>query len=185
MLKNKKIAIGIVSIVFIVLVVLLRKSQYKCSDGKCYNVDRDNSDKSYEMLRDVEKDMKEILLKLSRDPRCPGSIKERIPYCLNNSTLSENIYGIMGETSFTVNKKDVYLCLKGDDGVYYEKNLIMMVAVHEYAHILCNSQDHTPEFHSINKFVLGKAVLWGYYKPIDFSSKPRDYCGLVLKHNSI
>lgn len=185
LLSNKKIIIPFIVIISVIFVILARKSLYKCSGDKCYKVDRYTSDKSFEMLQDIEKDIKELLSKIYKDPDCPLYIKERIPYSINNSTLSENIYGVIGDTSFTVDKRDVYLCLKGDDGVFYEKNLIIMVAIHEYSHILCKSQDHSPEFYSIYKFILEKAVVHGYYVHIDFNSKPINYCGLMLRHNSI
>lgn len=67
--------------------------------------------------------------------------------------------------SYTVNKKDVYLCLKDKDGEYYNKNMLVYVAVHELAHVLCPSVGHTAEFWKINEQLLNKATELGYYNP--------------------
>lgn len=182
----KGVYVFIMSAMFVIaLFFIYRKSKYVCKKGKCYTVDSSKSKESHEMLYSIEKDMKSILMKLSKDLGCPRSIKNRIPYCLNNSTLSENIYKLMGTTSFTVDKRDIYLCIKDENDKFYDKNLVIMVAIHEYSHVLCNSQNHTPEFYSINKYILKKAVEWGYHKPINFKENPVNYCGMKLETNPI
>ena len=49
--------------------------------------------------------------------------------------------------SFTEDKKRVYLCLKDENGQYYDYNMIMYVCLHELAHAFSNSVDenHTGE----------------------------------------
>jgi len=68
-----------------------------------------------------------------------------------------------GPKSYTVNKKDVTLCLKDPDGEYYNKNMLVYVALHELAHTLCKSVGHTQEFYDINDKLLQKAADLGYY----------------------
>ena len=67
--------------------------------------------------------------------------------------------------SYTVNKKDVFLCLKDKDGEYYNKNMLAFVALHELAHVICPSVGHTDEFWKINEKLLNKATELGYYNP--------------------
>ena len=77
--------------------------------------------------------------------------------------------------SYTINKKRVYLCLKDSNNHYYPMNMLMYVAIHELAHVLCNEVGHTPKFQAIFKQLLAKAHALGIYDP----SIPviRDYCG--------
>jgi hypothetical protein len=77
--------------------------------------------------------------------------------------------------SYTINKKRVYLCLKDHNNNYYPMNMLMYVAIHELAHVLCNEVGHTPKFQNIFKQLLSKAQSLGIYDP----NIPvvRDYCG--------
>ena len=70
-----------------------------------------------------------------------------------------------GDKSFTTNKTDITLCLKDQDGEYYNKNMLVYVAVHELAHTICKSVGHTNEFYTINDKLLNKAEKLGYYNP--------------------
>jgi hypothetical protein len=141
--------------------------------------------RSVEYLKDIDDEIKQFLNNVIKENDCPLNIKIKVPKVINNVTLSENVYKILGTTSFTVDKKDIYLCLKNDQGSYYDKNLVMLVTIHEYAHVLCDSQDHTSEFKFINKYLLIKAIKYGLYKPIDFESNNREYCGMTLKNNPV
>lgn len=67
--------------------------------------------------------------------------------------------------SYTINKQKVYLCLKDDQDEYYPMNMLMYVAIHELAHVLCNEIGHTPKFHSIFSDLLLRATEIGIYDP--------------------
>ena len=87
------------------------------------------------------------------------SVLSHIDSAAKNITISK------ANKSYTVNKKDVFLCLKDKDGEYYNKNMLVYVAVHELAHVLCPSVGHTEEFWQINDKLLNKATELGYYNP--------------------
>ena len=87
------------------------------------------------------------------------SVLSHIDSAAKNITISK------ANKSYTVNKKDVFLCLKDKDGEYYNKNMLVYVAVHELAHVLCPSVGHTEEFWKINEKLLNKATELGYYNP--------------------
>lgn len=184
-LLKKSIIVVICLILISSIFYLNNKSVYKCIGDKCYIVDRKHQQKSIEILREIENDMAYILKNIVKRRDCPQIIRERIVNCLNNATLSENVLKIAGSTSFTIDKKDIYLCLKDNNNNYYDKNLLMLVAVHEYSHIICKSQNHTKEFQEINKYILGKCIEMGYYKQINFEANPVNYCGMMLQHNPI
>ena len=71
----------------------------------------------------------------------------------------------MADKSYTVNKKHMHLCLHNEDGEYFNKNMLLYVALHELAHVKCKSIGHTPEFHQIFDDLLEKATKCGVYNP--------------------
>jgi hypothetical protein len=77
--------------------------------------------------------------------------------------------------SYTINKQKVYLCLKDDNDQYYPMNMLMYVAIHELAHVLCDEIGHTPKFHKIFTELLKNAEKTGIYDP----NIPviQNYCG--------
>lgn len=68
-----------------------------------------------------------------------------------------------GEKSYTINKKHIYMCLKDENGNYYDNNTLIYVALHELAHTFCDSVGHTPEFHQIFHDLLNRAEKAGIY----------------------
>ena len=67
--------------------------------------------------------------------------------------------------SYTINKKKVYLCLKDENGDYYDDNMLMFVAIHELAHVLCDEIGHTDKFQNIFQDLLNKAADLEIYDP--------------------
>jgi hypothetical protein len=70
-----------------------------------------------------------------------------------------------GDKSYTINKEEVYLCLKDENGNYYNENMLMYVALHELAHAICDEIGHTQKFHNIFQGLLDKAYYMGLYNP--------------------
>lgn len=79
-----------------------------------------------------------------------------------------------GDKSYTINKRNVYLCLKDEKGEYYSLNTLVYVLCHEISHVLCKSVGHTEEFDEIFRQILDKAAKMGYYDPN--LKIPQDYC---------
>tara|TARA_X000000950_G_C13878782_1_gene645974 strand:- start:618 stop:1070 length:453 start_codon:yes stop_codon:yes gene_type:complete len=59
--------------------------------------------------------------------------------------------------SYTINKKIIYICIKNKNNQYYDFNMLMYVAIHELAHVLCDEIGHTEKFYSIFNNLLDKA----------------------------
>jgi hypothetical protein len=89
--------------------------------------------------------------------------------------IVENLHFFEGEKSYTINKKKIYLCLKDEQGEYYDMNMLIYVAIHELSHVLCDEIGHTPKFYKIFQEQLDKATELGLYDP----NKPiiSNYCG--------
>ncbi len=87
----------------------------------------------------------------------------------------QNVELYEGNKSYTINKKKVFVCLKDENGRYYNRNMLAYVILHEYSHMLCKSIGHTAEFDSIFDDLLAKASRMGLYDP---SIPPlENYCG--------
>lgn len=87
----------------------------------------------------------------------------------------ENISFYKGNKSYTINKEDIYICTRDENGKMYDMNTLVFVALHEVAHYKCDEIGHTPKFHQIHEELLRKATKLGIYNP----SVPmiRNYCG--------
>lgn len=94
-----------------------------------------------------------------------------------------------GSKSETINKSDIYLCLRDPKtGQYYDLNTISYVSIHELAHVLSkgyvsDSDGHghvdNPEFMATLTELLHRAVALGIYNPS--IPQPPVYCG-VMNH---
>lgn len=67
--------------------------------------------------------------------------------------------------SYTINKKIIYICIKNKKNQYYDFNMLMYVAIHELAHVLCDEIGHTKKFYSIFNNLLDKAENLNMYNP--------------------
>lgn len=91
-------------------------------------------------------------------------------------------------TSFTINKKDMHICLRtrDQDELIYDINILMYVVLHELAHFTnfdTNGnpiEGHGDEFVQIFKFLVNEAVLSGVYEYIDYEKQPTEYCGMMI-----
>ena len=80
-----------------------------------------------------------------------------------------------GNKSYTINKKRIYMCLKDQDGNYYNTNTLVNVCLHEISHTICpDTDDHSPTFYKIFDELLLKAEECGIYDP-KLPMDP-DYC---------
>tara|TARA_Y100000389_G_scaffold47439_1_gene42542 strand:- start:21433 stop:21894 length:462 start_codon:yes stop_codon:yes gene_type:complete len=89
---------------------------------------------------------------------------------------------VEGDSSYTINKKKIYLCLKDKkNGNLYDKNMLTYVLLHEMAHVLNTGNPdpeedigHTDAFHRKFDKLLMRAEKLGLYN----ASLPlvEDYC---------
>lgn len=106
-------------------------------------------------------------------------------YSMNNRYDPDSLYENVEQydTSFTVNKgESIHFCLSTRDkhSNVYDINLMLFVAIHELAHVGCESIGHTEEFNDFFKFLLEKAVNIGVYKYQDYSKNEEEYCGITI-----
>jgi len=91
-------------------------------------------------------------------------------------------------TTFTIDKKDMHICLRTRDGndKMYDINILMYVILHELAHF-CNYDKngnaiigHGKEFKSIFRLLVTESINIGVYEYINFVKNPSEYCGIII-----
>jgi hypothetical protein len=91
-------------------------------------------------------------------------------------------------TAYSENKGEkVAFCLnkqkKGEDDNMIDEHTLTFVAIHELSHIATKSVGHKSEFWENFKFLLEEAKEAGIHQPVDYKSKPQNYCGMEIKDN--
>lgn len=98
---------------------------------------------------------------------------------LNDGNIIDKIPISKGEKSYTINKKKIYICLKNENKEYYDENMLIYVILHEIGHVLCESEGHTEEWHTIFRSLqnyASKRGFWDARKPIinNYCEVPND-----------
>lgn len=90
-------------------------------------------------------------------------------------------------TSYSVNKgEELSFCVTSKETKQlHDINLLMYVAIHEMSHIACPEIGHGMLFKKIFKKFLEEAIKIGLYQKADYSSKPVEYCGMILSSSII
>ena len=87
-------------------------------------------------------------------------------------------------TSSTVNKgESIHMCLRQREGhneSLVDENVMMFVALHEFAHVCTESVGHEPEFWNNFGWLLKEAEAMNLYRYTDFAAHPVNYCGVHI-----
>ena len=83
-------------------------------------------------------------------------------------------------TSYSINKgEQIVVCLRSHNKLM-DLNTMMLVVLHELAHICTVSIGHTTEFWDNFKWILEESINIGIYKKQDFRLNNVDYCGMKI-----
>lgn len=105
------------------------------------------------------------------------------PYMISEAAVDKRY------TTYTVDKKDMHICLRTRDSEekVYDINTLMYVVLHESAHLANYSQDgtaiigHGNSFKMIFKFLVEQAIKLGLYNYVDYANVPQEYCGILVQ----
>ena len=89
-------------------------------------------------------------------------------------------------TAYSENKGEkIALCAtkQRDGGKMIDPNTLMFVVLHELAHIMTVTINHTPEFWQNFKDIISYAKKVNIYVPKDYSVNQVTYCGMNIEHN--
>lgn len=148
---------------------------------------------SANVLAEINRRTESLINHLERNPQSHTAQRHVISQLRKNyspSILSEAANDTR-YTTFTVDKKDMHICLRtrDQDERLYNINLLMYVVLHELAH-LCNYdpsgtpiQGHGQEFRSVFKLLVTEAIRIGAYEYVDYTKRPEEYCGIVVTTN--
>jgi|UniRef100_A0A6C0LU95 hypothetical protein len=103
--------------------------------------------------------------------------------CLNHKKKEtiKHLRMCKGSSSYTIDKEQVYLCVKDDNDEYYDYDMLMHVLLHELAHAICDEIGHTKKFDDIftdlmdeahNPSCTGQKPIYDKKAPLD-----KNYCG--------
>jgi hypothetical protein len=162
-------------------------------DGKIYQVqDLPNKQGAADMLAGIQANIDKLREYYSQDefktdrPVALFIERYRPQNMMENSVTS-------GETSYSENKGEkIVLCLrdktKPPTFPLVDMNTIMFVVLHEMAHLMTeqlSSGNHTPEFWLNFRRMLEDASKIGIYKPVNYSRKPQEYCGMTITDSPV
>ena len=86
-----------------------------------------------------------------------------------------------GDTSYSINKgQEIGVCIRSGINFYniHNLNVIKFVFIHELAHVITISQQHSEEFWKNFKYLLHNLL-----KKIDYSTSPEEYCGMIISYS--
>lgn len=182
---------GIVSIIIFVLMVVMvltivRKKGKACK--KCETIENFTCNVSqihsqqFASGESITLDEKESVSNHSKlqESLLLKSIKEKLtlidPRVKNINFFSNS------EEAYTLNKKEIHMCLMEPSGKYYSDNVLIYIALHELAHVILpfDTSNHPPIFDQIFNQLQEKAISLGLYDPsIPF---PDEYCGKKISY---
>jgi hypothetical protein len=91
-------------------------------------------------------------------------------------------------TSYTENKGDrIVFCIRqrNPSEQLVDLNTMMFVAIHEMGHIMSKSYGHNDEFWTNFADLLEVAIDIDLYKNEDYSTTPKEYCGMDITTNPL
>jgi hypothetical protein len=104
-----------------------------------------------------------------------SQLKDRLSV-LDSRIKSLQIYP--HNSTYTLNKKTIYVCLKDDTGKYYSDNMLVRVLLHELAHSFYqgDSSDHPSDWQEQYQQLLKIATKKGLFDPTE--PPVANYCGI-------
>ncbi len=109
-------------------------------------------------------------------------LKTRLTEKMKSMSLSETYNKILSETSFSISKKHVFMCLRNKENgeLHKEFNTLLYVFLHELAHLGSVSLNHSKEFYINFSILLNKAIELNYFKEDLWKNRQSDYCGINI-----
>jgi hypothetical protein len=135
--------------------------------------------KIIEFYQKSEKDpmlseLKSRLEPLFVDEPLTGLLQDLTREKLESIELREDI-----KESYTLNKKEIYMCLYRENGTYYNINDLLFVYAHEIAHVICPDEGHTILWEQTFNALLNEMIRRKIYN-VDIPMT-ENYCGIEMK----
>ena len=179
-------------VVCIILYIYYNSGEYdlKCvissKDGNRYCVrEREKMHLAADLLAEVTKKLNSIVAYLKeKQPDDPRTV--RLVENFNPAKICETL-PTSELTAYSENKGEkIAFCLnksKTNNTKLIDINTLTFVALHELSHIATVSIGHKQEFWENFKWILQHAKQSGIYDPVDYKSRPQEYCGMTINDN--
>jgi hypothetical protein len=154
-------------------------------DGKAYKV-RDMADKQQaaNMMATLRRKLMKLCSALEKKYPDKHQVKQMVQNFRDDPERFMEATPESEYTSSTVNKgESIHMCLRqrdGPDESLVNENVMMFVALHEFAHICTESIGHDAEFWNNFGWLLREAESLNLYTYTDFSAHPVSYCGVHI-----
>jgi hypothetical protein len=162
---------------------------YYGADGIVYNVHMSHGEREKALGALIRIQQRNITLLDYLRKNYPGDIRtERMLTYYNPDNIIENSpFNHSGDTAYVMNRgQEFRMCIRDknkDNPRVYDDNTLSFVQIHEMAHLASSTYDHDVEFWQNFKWLLGRGVDAGIYRPVDYSIAPFTYCGLYVDYN--
>jgi hypothetical protein len=172
---------------------MVDKRSYKIRVGK--QKSKEYKQVSADTLAEINKRIQILIqhlnYKYNGDPlkgRIAKLLKEKYSPGILSEAANDRRY-----TTFTVDKKDMHICLRTRDGKekVYDINLLMYVILHELAHLINYDKNGEPiighgnEFMDIFRMLVSESMLVGIYQYTNYAERPVEYCGMYLSSSIV
>ena len=142
---------------------------------------REDKQEAADMLAKIRQNLETLIVSMKQKYPNDQSVL-RMSKKFNADNISESAKSSQ-YTSYSVNKGEkIVFCIRQKDEKesFVDMNTITFVSIHELAHIMTKSVGHTEEFWKNFKILLNEAINLGIYKKEDYSSNPKEYCGIKV-----
>ena len=154
-------------------------------DGNRYCVrEREKLELAANLLASVTEKCKKMVAYMKEkhpdDPRVKRLVEGFNPKRISETLPTSEL------TAYSENKGEkIAFCLNTtkDGNRLIDINTLTFVALHELSHIMTESIGHKQDFWQNFKFLLTNAKEANIYQPVDYKSKPQQYCGMTINDN--
>ena len=154
-------------------------------DGKTYKVrDMPDKEKAADLMAMLRIRLSKLCTALEKKYPDKPQVKQMVQNFRADPSRFIEATPESEHTSSTVNKGEIInMCLRqrdGPDESLVDENVMMFVALHEFAHVCTDSVGHDSTFWNNFGWLLKEAEALNLYKYTDFAAHPVSYCGVYI-----
>jgi hypothetical protein len=179
----------IISIISLCIYIYFKNDEFQLTcivsavDGNKYCVrERSRMNEAANLLASTTEKCKDLVKYVVKKYPNQENVK-RLQTKFNPDKIME-ILPTSNYTAYSENKGEkIAFCLnvkKGNDNDLIDEHTLTFVAIHELSHVMSISIGHKSEFWENFKFLLENAKEAKIHEPVDYSSKPAEYCSLKI-----
>ena len=139
-----------------------------------------NVDESLNYLNDLSVKISKLVDYMYKENLPNKYVSSKLYFSWLNCKLGE-IPSNADSIAYTLGKGvEIRLCIRKNNKEFEDPNTSMFVLLHELAHIMSESKGHTTEFKNNFSYITHLASYLGIYKPENFHTNPKTYCGFEI-----